>query len=73
MTSWCHYDFLVSLSAIEHFGLGYYGEAVGAQGDYEAMKLAYAWLKPEGRFTVLLARGMSRITGDAVIRSIFNS
>src|SRR3972149_6434490 len=41
------FDFIVSLSAIEHFGLGYYeGDIENSEADAEAMDCIYKWLKP---------------------------
>lgn len=56
------YDFIVSLSAIEHFGLGFYGEDIDAGADYEAMQLAYKWLKDDGRFYLTVPTGKWTVT-----------
>lgn len=56
------YDFLVSLSAIEHFGLGYYGDQINAVADLEAMADAYCWLKPGGRFYLTVPTGIWSVT-----------
>lgn len=42
------FDAVVSLGAIEHFGLGYYGDPVGPSKDAQAIGNAYDWLKPGG-------------------------
>ncbi len=56
------YDFIVSISAIEHFGLGFYGEEIDEHADQEAMKCAYAWLKPGGRFYLTVPTGTWSVT-----------
>jgi hypothetical protein len=56
------YDFIVSLSAIEHFGLGYYGDEVNPTADLEAMTDAYCWLKPGGRFYLTVPTGSYKVT-----------
>lgn len=43
------FDAIVSISAIEHIGLGAYeGDPVNADGDRLAMQHAHRWLKPGG-------------------------
>jgi SAM-dependent methyltransferase len=42
------FDAVISLGAIEHFGLGYYGDPVGERKDTEAIRNAWHWLKPGG-------------------------
>lgn len=42
------FDVVVSLGAIEHFGLGYYGDPVGERKDALAVLNAWLWLKPGG-------------------------
>jgi SAM-dependent methyltransferase len=42
------FDGIVSLSAIEHIGLGHYGDPVDPCGDITAMANAWDWLKPGG-------------------------
>jgi SAM-dependent methyltransferase len=44
------FDAVISLGAVEHFGLGYYGDPVGADKDTQAVINAYEWLKPGGSF-----------------------
>ena len=41
-------DWVVSVSAIEHVGLGHYGDPVRADGDSVVMANLHAWLKPGG-------------------------
>jgi SAM-dependent methyltransferase len=42
------FDAIVSVSAIEHIGLGAYGDPTDPDGDVKAMQRAAAWLKPGG-------------------------
>lgn len=42
------FDAVVSLSAIEHIGLGHYGDPVDPDGDTQAMANVFRWLKPGG-------------------------
>ena len=42
------FDCIVSVSTIEHIGLGAYGDPVNPQGDLIAMANAWTWLKPGG-------------------------
>lgn len=42
------FDAVVSLSAIEHIGLGHYGDPLDADGDSKAVANAWRWLKPGG-------------------------
>lgn len=56
------YDFVISLSAIEHFGLGFYGDDLNPQADSDAMRLVRSWLKPGGSFYLTVPVGQSRQT-----------
>ena len=42
------FDGIVSLSAIEHMGLGHYGDPVDPEGDTKAIENCLHWLKPGG-------------------------
>lgn len=42
------FDAIVSLSAIEHFGLGHYGDPTDADGDSKILANGWRWLKPGG-------------------------
>ena len=42
------FDWVLMLGALEHFGLGYYGDPKNDAGDYEAVQAAEHWLKPGG-------------------------
>jgi SAM-dependent methyltransferase len=44
------FDAIVSLSAIEHIGLGHYGDPLEPIGDITAVSNAWRWLKPGGWF-----------------------
>lgn len=43
-------DAVVSLSAIEHLGLGHYGDPTDVDGDTKAVQNIWRWLKPGGWF-----------------------
>lgn len=42
------FDWIVMLGALEHFGLGFYGEAGDDFGDVHAMQNVERWLRPGG-------------------------
>ena len=42
------FDWIVSISAIEHVGLGHYGDPKDPDGDTKAVARAWRWLKPGG-------------------------
>lgn len=42
------FDAIVSISAIEHIGLGGYGDPEDPDGDIKTLQKAHAWLKPGG-------------------------
>lgn len=44
------FDAAVSLSAIEHIGLGHYGDPKDPEGDSKAVANVWHWLKPGGWF-----------------------
>jgi len=44
------FDAIVSISAIEHVGLGAYGDPHDEEGDTHAVQRAASWLKPGGVF-----------------------
>ena len=44
------FDAIISISSIEHSGLGRYGDDLDPEGDLLAMKEAKQWLKPGGLF-----------------------
>lgn len=42
------FDAIVSVSTIEHIGLGFYGDPLDLEGDTIAMRHLRAWMRPEG-------------------------
>lgn len=42
------FDWVIALGAIEHFGLGWYGDPKDEHADTRAMANAWVWLKPGG-------------------------
>lgn len=42
------FDWVVSVSTIEHIGLGAYGDPIHVDGDTMAMERAWEWVKPGG-------------------------
>lgn len=42
------FDWVLMLGALEHFGLGYYGDPREAYGDVKTMDAVAHWLKPNG-------------------------
>lgn len=44
------FDGIVSLSALEHIGLGHYGDPLDPDGDTKAIANCWRWLKPGGFF-----------------------
>lgn len=44
------FDLVVAISALEHFGLGAYGDPEGPDADVETTRLVGRWLKPGGWF-----------------------
>ena len=58
-------DSLSSLHAIEHFGLGRYGDPVNINGHKTAIESIYQMLKPGGRFYFSVPIGKQRIEYDA--------
>lgn len=53
------YDLAVSISAIEHSGLGYYGDQRDPDGDVKTIANIYNHMKPGGRFYVTVPIGGS--------------
>lgn len=57
------FDFAISVSAIEHFGLHFYaGDGLPADGDSITMDRAQMWVKPGGRFYLTVPIGTSMVT-----------
>jgi SAM-dependent methyltransferase len=42
------FDAVVMLGALEHFGLGFYGDPIDDDGDTKTMQNIARWLKPGG-------------------------
>jgi SAM-dependent methyltransferase len=42
------FDFIVMLGALEHFGLGFYGDPTDDDGDTRTMRNVADWLRPQG-------------------------
>jgi SAM-dependent methyltransferase len=45
-----HFDAVIALGSIEHFGLGFYGDPINETADAEVTGLVERWLKPGGWF-----------------------
>jgi hypothetical protein len=46
------FDFVASISSLEHSGLGRYGDALNPRGDIDAAEEVYCMLKPGGLFFI---------------------
>jgi SAM-dependent methyltransferase len=55
------FDAAVALSAIEHFGLGGYGEAIGGRLDLAALETLRARLRPGGLLALTVPFGAARV------------
>jgi hypothetical protein len=49
------FDFVISISSLEHSGLGRYGDSLNPRGDIDASEEVYCMLKPGGLFFIGLA------------------
>jgi hypothetical protein len=58
-------DSLSSLHAIEHFGLGRYGDIIDIDGHLKAINNLYEMLKPNGKFYFSVPIGKQRIEFNA--------
>jgi hypothetical protein len=56
------YDVILLVSAVEHFGLGDYGDMVVENADRIAAERIAGWLAPEGQFIVTVPFGKSAVT-----------
>jgi SAM-dependent methyltransferase len=61
----CSCDSLSCLHALEHFGLGRYGEPVQYDGDILGLNNLFRILKPQGKFYISLPIGPQRIEFNA--------
>ncbi len=59
------FDALISISSIEHDGLGRYGDPIDPQGDLKAMKQMKSMLKPEGLLFLAIPVGIDHIYWNA--------
>lgn len=55
------YDGIISISSIEHSGLGAYGEKRDKNGDKQAMEKIYMLLKPKGKLILTLPYGKNEV------------
>ena len=55
------YDVIIALSAIEHIGLGFYGDPVGKPSDKSAMREVYRLLKPGGQLLITVPFGVRAV------------
>ncbi len=59
------YDVILSISSIEHFGLGRYGDPLNPQGDLEIMARLRGVLQPDGFFILAVPVGVDCLTWNA--------
>jgi SAM-dependent methyltransferase len=55
------YDFVISLSTLEHVGLGAYGESYDKEALFAVIRKIHAMLKPNGKFILTLPVGISSV------------
>jgi 2-polyprenyl-3-methyl-5-hydroxy-6-metoxy-1,4-benzoquinol methylase len=73
------FDTVVSVSTIEHLGLGGYGDVTHAQGDAAGVQRLWSFLRPGGRLLASVPAGRPavqrgyRVYDEARIRSVFPS
>lgn len=60
-----HYDSVSSLHAIEHFGLGRYGDRIDSEGHLKALDNIYKILKKRGKFYFSVPIGEQKIIFNA--------
>lgn len=56
-TSDNHFDVAIAISAVEHCGLGVYGEAPRPEGDHTIVRRLFQTLKPGGRLLLTVPYG----------------
>lgn len=56
------YDILLLISAIEHFGIGGYGDLQLEDADFQALERITPWLAPGGQLLVSLPFGQAAVT-----------
>ncbi len=59
------FDYLLSVSSIEHDGLGRYGDPINPFGDIETMQELTGWLKEEGLFFLSMPVGKDLLVWNA--------
>lgn len=59
------YDAVVSISSIEHDGLGRYGDPINPHGDLEAMSRLKSFLKPGGLLFLAVPMGQDAVVWNA--------
>ncbi|OGR98583.1 MAG: hypothetical protein A2V88_07700 [Elusimicrobia bacterium RBG_16_66_12] len=57
------FDLIICCSAIEHVGLGRYGDRPNPDGDLEAMKILWKLLRPSGRMLLTIPVGLDGTFG----------
>lgn len=55
------FDAILSISSIEHDGLGRYGDQINPEADFETMKLLGSYLKKDGLFFLSVPVGSDRL------------
>ena len=59
------FDSAISISSVEHSGLGRYGDAFDPEGDIKSMKVLYDRLKPGGLCFLAVPMGLDQILWNA--------
>jgi hypothetical protein len=56
------YDIILLVSAIEHFGIGGYGDLQLEEADFQALERVKPWLRSEGQLLVSVPYGQAAVT-----------
>ena len=59
------FDCLLSVSSIEHDGLGRYGDPINPDADLETMDMLRSYVKPNGLFFITVPVGMDQVVYNA--------
>lgn len=59
------YDSAISISSVEHSGLGRYGDAFDPEGDIKSMKVLFDKLKPGGLCFLAVPMGLDQVLWNA--------
>lgn len=59
------FDCLLSVSSIEHDGLGRYGDTINPDADLETMNMLRSYVKPNGLFFLTVPVGMDQVVYNA--------